>query len=267
MPAFIKTQKDEKFWGKAKRIAHKEYNVPSESDRFYKIVTGIYKKMKGGTVDGKSKTASVFSLLKPLFNIGFTGSWIGSEMQSAGKAINPGKYFNMYKPLGSILKTGMKKEAAPLGMLSPRNIAIASAIITGSGIAASTIPVVIQKIVDHISANRSFNKAYQEFPDLKLYDKAKIKSQFSVIKDFAPNVAKNPYLLGSLLRQTGQYDAADKEFIDVLTKVNERITPVGESIAKAIDPYIQNLSKEVSHAVISQPPAESTELTHNIIVP
>lgn len=51
MPSFIKTDRDETLWAKAKEIAHKEYGkTEADGDDFYRIVTGIYKKMKGGAV-------------------------------------------------------------------------------------------------------------------------------------------------------------------------------------------------------------------------
>lgn len=47
MPArVVKTKRDEELWEKAKRIAKKQYGI-SSGERFYKIVMGIFKKMKG----------------------------------------------------------------------------------------------------------------------------------------------------------------------------------------------------------------------------
>lgn len=47
----------EKRWNKAKEIAKDEYpDVKEESDRFYAIVTGIFKKIEG--VDSKAKKES-----------------------------------------------------------------------------------------------------------------------------------------------------------------------------------------------------------------
>ena len=49
----VKTVRDEHLWSKAQSIARKQYKVSEDSDRFYAIVMGIYKKMKGGSL-GKS---------------------------------------------------------------------------------------------------------------------------------------------------------------------------------------------------------------------
>jgi len=43
----VSTARDEKLWSKAKAIARKQYKVAEDSDRFYAIVMGIYKKMHG----------------------------------------------------------------------------------------------------------------------------------------------------------------------------------------------------------------------------
>jgi len=48
MPGNVKTPRDEHLWTKAKSIARKEYpDVTEDSDNYYAIVMGIYKKMKG----------------------------------------------------------------------------------------------------------------------------------------------------------------------------------------------------------------------------
>jgi len=47
----IKTNKDEYLWERAKYIARKEYKISEDSDKFWKIVMGIYKKMKGGKLN------------------------------------------------------------------------------------------------------------------------------------------------------------------------------------------------------------------------
>ncbi len=44
----VKTKHDEKLWNEAKVQVSKEYpNIDKGSDRYWSIVMGIYKKMKG----------------------------------------------------------------------------------------------------------------------------------------------------------------------------------------------------------------------------
>ena len=46
MPAFIKTQRDEAIWAKAKSIAKNQYpDITEDDEDFWKITTGIYKKI------------------------------------------------------------------------------------------------------------------------------------------------------------------------------------------------------------------------------
>jgi hypothetical protein len=47
MPSWVK---DDEKWAKAKEIAAKEYGSESDDDEFWKLVTGIYKKMMGGNL-------------------------------------------------------------------------------------------------------------------------------------------------------------------------------------------------------------------------
>ncbi len=48
MPAFIKTERDETLWRRAKAQASHQYpHVKKGSDRYWRIVNGIYQKMKG----------------------------------------------------------------------------------------------------------------------------------------------------------------------------------------------------------------------------
>lgn len=45
----VKTTRDEHLWSKAKAAAHKQYpDIDEDNKRFWKIVMGIYKTMKGG---------------------------------------------------------------------------------------------------------------------------------------------------------------------------------------------------------------------------
>ena len=61
MPAFIKTQKDEKIWSKAKSIAKNQYpDMPEDDETYWKITTAIYKKIRGNdkpTTPTMTKTA------------------------------------------------------------------------------------------------------------------------------------------------------------------------------------------------------------------
>jgi len=44
----VKTKRDEELWNKAKQLVHKQYPDLTEKDkRFWKLVMGIYQKMKG----------------------------------------------------------------------------------------------------------------------------------------------------------------------------------------------------------------------------
>jgi hypothetical protein len=46
MPAFIKTDKDEERWSRAKKAVRKQYpNIPEGSDKFWALTNSIYQKM------------------------------------------------------------------------------------------------------------------------------------------------------------------------------------------------------------------------------
>lgn len=50
MPAFVKTKEDERIWGLAKEAARKfakRRGIEVGSDRFWKLVTGLFKKFRG----------------------------------------------------------------------------------------------------------------------------------------------------------------------------------------------------------------------------
>ena len=48
----VKTKRDEELWEKAKRVVRNEYGSQKKigKEKFYKLVMGTYKKMKGGKV-------------------------------------------------------------------------------------------------------------------------------------------------------------------------------------------------------------------------
>jgi len=64
MPSFVKTEKDEELWNKAKEIVQKEYNKSeSDGDDYWRLVTGIYKRMVGGHAEKSIYSLSELTLL------------------------------------------------------------------------------------------------------------------------------------------------------------------------------------------------------------
>lgn len=69
MPAFIKSEKDEKVWSRAKSIVHKNYPDMSETDEdFWKVTNSIYHRIKGSGVHkvAGDKPSVLQRLLAPL---------------------------------------------------------------------------------------------------------------------------------------------------------------------------------------------------------
>ena len=57
MPAFIKTDADERIWARAKAYAHESYpDLTEDDDNFWKITTSIYKKLNGSKMNKKAST-------------------------------------------------------------------------------------------------------------------------------------------------------------------------------------------------------------------
>jgi hypothetical protein len=72
MPAFIKTDTDEKHWSRAKAYAKKSYPELSEDDdQFWAITTSIYKKLRGRNMK-KSASSRVFNVLQKLAYVPLT---------------------------------------------------------------------------------------------------------------------------------------------------------------------------------------------------
>lgn len=61
MPGFIKTPEDEERWEKAKEIVRKQYGkTEKDGEEFWKLVTGVYKRMGGHTGDHIEKSLQAF---------------------------------------------------------------------------------------------------------------------------------------------------------------------------------------------------------------
>lgn len=61
MPAFIKSEKDEKVWSRAKSLVHKQYpDISEDSDNFWKLTNSIYHKILKGAGVQKSASGNVF---------------------------------------------------------------------------------------------------------------------------------------------------------------------------------------------------------------
>lgn len=72
MPAFIRSEKDEIRWAKAKRLARKNYKNLSENDsNFWAITTSIYKKLNGGNMK-KTASSRVLNVLRKLAYVPLT---------------------------------------------------------------------------------------------------------------------------------------------------------------------------------------------------
>lgn len=64
MPAFIKTQKDEKIWSRAKSLTHKSYpDLSEDNEDFWKVTNSIYHKIRNN--NGVRKSAADIQPAKP----------------------------------------------------------------------------------------------------------------------------------------------------------------------------------------------------------
>ena len=91
MPAFVKTEKDERRWSKAKSLARRTYRKLSESDdRFWALTTSIYKKLNGGTMN-KSASERVLNVMRKLAYVPLTpaAEEAVSQQPSAGGGMLP----------------------------------------------------------------------------------------------------------------------------------------------------------------------------------
>lgn len=234
MPAnVVKTQRDERLWTKAKGLTSKEYNVSKGSDRWYKIVMGIYKKMKGGTLE--KKAVAPLSMLKVSVPAALRLWWPLSVWQERKRQNIPGKEWRPYIP-HSRLKTASVGIGKTIGLIAA----------AASGTAAGAmLPSAVQKIVDAIQIKRSLDKAKQLFPDLKKFPEKNIQEHYSVIRHVAPRVATNPYLLGSLLRQTAEYEATDPSTLLTISKMHSMMKPELTAFSKAMEPTLRSLTMEL----------------------
>lgn len=108
MPAFVKTEADERHWSSAKRIVRKQYSHIAEgSDDFWKLVTGVYKNMSKGidkkassgslTVDQRQRLCKLAGVGQTVGSIGgglvggLAGGKVGAAAGAAiGSAVMPG---------------------------------------------------------------------------------------------------------------------------------------------------------------------------------
>lgn len=262
MPGFVKTPRDERLWGKAKGIASSGYNVSRKNPRFWKIVTGIFKKMKGISKEG---AIPFRMLLKGLWHASFPAGYLWEQK----KLQMPGKAWRMYSPMGkafgkvsNIYNEAFKKEAASISPL------MASIIVPLTiGTVAYAVPTAIQKATNAIASRKAFSEVKKQFPDLKKYDSQKLKNQFNVIKQMSPTIAKNPYILGSLLRQTIQYEATDPAFLETLARINQRMeASVVQEFSRGLEPYMKQISESLAKVITTSSQKKKKENQKSLII-
>lgn len=87
---------DEKKWQKAKDIVKREYGFDEEDERFWKLVTGIWKKMKGesegifatiGEAQGYAKSKNIDSFLLNSIECGGPYSFYNCSYRSVEAAV------------------------------------------------------------------------------------------------------------------------------------------------------------------------------------
>jgi hypothetical protein len=67
MPVWVKGDRNEYLWDKAKKIVKKEYSIGEDDDDFWKLVVGVYKKSGGDIVkNNEAKRKTVSSILDSL---------------------------------------------------------------------------------------------------------------------------------------------------------------------------------------------------------
>ena len=73
MPAFIKTEKDEELWARAKNKVREQYsNLSEDTDKFWKLTTSIYKNMSGKNKMRKSASTIASLAMKKLAYVPLT---------------------------------------------------------------------------------------------------------------------------------------------------------------------------------------------------
>lgn len=270
MPGFVKTPRDERLWGKAKGIASSGYNVSRKNPRFWKIVTGIFKKMKGISKEGAIP-------LRMLLRLGWHASFPATYLWEQKKLQMPGKAWRMYSPMGkafgkvsNIYNEAFKKEAASINpkIYSMLEKVLKTAVVPlAVGTIAYAVPTAIQKATNAIASRKAFSEAKRQFPDLKKYDSQKLKNQFSVIKQMSPTVAKNPYILGSLLRQTIQYEATDPAFLETLARINQRMeVSVVQEFSRSLEPYMKQISESLAKVITTSSQKKKKENQKSLII-
>jgi len=196
----VHSQKDEKYWEKAKSKVREEYpNVEEGSDDFYKITMGIYKKM--------TKSASGEDIINNL----------RAEGVISKNAVDKYREETQYLNIVSKLFNPQEEKVADFGYLKN----VGSGILTGLGIAGAGYGIAsgvggIRKYLARRKRPERLKEIAKFAPIVKEMDPALVNEGMRTLEDYNPEMAKHPLIAASFLKSIHNYGGITPEQANIL---------------------------------------------------
>ena len=96
-----------------------------------------------------------------------------------------------------------------------------------STLAASAVGAGAGKVYDYIKLkddqDKSYKGMFKKVPQLAEYDKEKVDDYYQVVKQFAPHMATNPYVLGNIVNKMILNDGVDHRLIGDISDISNNV--------------------------------------------
>jgi len=95
-----------------------------------------------------------------------------------------------------------------------------------TALAGSAVATGINKAYDVVKLktdqNNAYKKMFDKVPQLKDYDKATVDDYYGVVKSFAPHMASNPYVAGSIVNKMILNEGVDHRLVGEISEISSK---------------------------------------------
>lgn len=95
-----------------------------------------------------------------------------------------------------------------------------------TALAGSAVATGINKAYDVVKLktdqSNAYKKMFDKVPQLKDYDKATVDDYYDVVKSFAPHMASNPYVAGSIVNKMILNEGVDHRLVGEISEISSK---------------------------------------------
>lgn len=164
--------------------------------------------------------------------------------------------------VSGLFRPGRKETSGIIGTLSglqSRNSLLSAALNTAGilglgGMAASAASQIYNAVEDKVKSHNAYHDMFEEFPELKDADRKQVDKYWTVLRDYSPELTRNPLVAGQFVSNMMQYGmrGIDHNTIGQLASIHNDLNKDRSDAIKNLNAFGSNLVKEDYKGLITE---------------